>query len=376
MIQAIAILCLAVYGALISLIVGMKLEYGKKYDVSDSKTGLLFSGFMLAGAIGVIFLSSMIDILGYRTVTIFGFFFTSVALLMLAMARNYTWTLAMYIILSIGAMCIISTGNTILPQVLFGGENESAATNLGNAFYGVGAFLVSYTLTGALRKFGQKATITFFALILMAIAIMAFFAEFPVNESTFSFKDLPAVLTNPIFILALAANFFGAGVENGVNSWANTYMSRLGADDQTANRSLSVFFVAVFVSRLIAATFVTPANTPIVLLGIAVISVVVLSVMIATSSHKIGLVCVGLMGMLMGSVCPDVFGFMFSNTDPAYHGTAFGILFATGLAGASVISGLVGMVTRKRSFKFGFVVNIAGSVLLAACAIIAAVIGA
>ena len=42
MIQAIAILCLAIYGALISLIVGMKLEYGKKYNVNDSKTGLLF----------------------------------------------------------------------------------------------------------------------------------------------------------------------------------------------------------------------------------------------------------------------------------------------------------------------------------------------
>ena len=374
MIQAIAILCLAVYGALISLIVGMKLEFGKKYNVSDSKTGLLFSGFMLAGAIGVIFLSSMIDVLGYRTVTIFGFCFTSVALLILAMTKSYRSTLAMYIILSIGAMCIISTGNTILPQVLFGGENESAATNLGNAFYGVGAFWVSYTLTGALRKFGQKATISFFAVIVMAVAVLSIFAEFPVNESTFSFKDLPAVLTNPIFILALAANFFGAGVENGVNSWANTYMSRLGADDQTANRSLSVFFVAVLVSRLIAATFVTPENTPLVLLGIAIISVAVLTVMIITSSHKVGLVCVGLMGMLMGSVCPDIFGYMFSHTDPAYHGTAFGILFATGLAGASVISALVGAMTRKRSFKFGFIVNIAGSVLLAACAIIATLI--
>lgn len=374
MIQTIAILCLAVYGALISLIVGMKLEYGKKYNVSDSKTGLLFSGFMLAGSIGVIFLSSMIDILGFRTVTIFGFFFTSVTLLMLALAKSYKWTLAMYIMLSIGAMCIISTGNTILPKVLFGGENESAATNLGNAFYGVGAFLVSYTLTGALRRFGQKAVISFFAMIVMAVAVLSFFAEFPVNESTFKFEDLPAVLTSPVFILALAANFFGAGVENGVNSWANTYMSRLGADDQTANRSLSVFFVAVLIARLIAATFVTPANTPMVLLVIAVISIAVLSVMIATSNHKIGLVCVGVMGILMGSVCPDIFAYMFSHTDPAYHGTAFGILFATGLAGASVISALVGIVTRKHSFKFGFIVNIAGSALLAACAIIAALV--
>ena len=368
MIQAIAILCLAVYGALISLIVGMKLEFGKKYNLSDDKVGLLFSSFMLAGAIGVIFLSSMIDILGHRTVTIFGFTFTAIALFMLGLTRTYRQTLAMYIILSIGAMCIISTGNTILPQVLFGGENESAATNLGNAFYGVGAFLVSYTLTGVLKTFGQKKTLGFFAILVLAVAVLSLFAEFPVNESSFEFSDLPAVLTEPIFILALAANFFGAGVENGVNSWANTYMSRLGADDTLANRSLSAFFIAVLISRLIAATFVTPLNTPAILTGIALTSIVVMIVMISTRSRRVGIICVALMGLLMGSVCPDIFGYMFSNTDPAYHGTAFGILFATGLAGGSVISGLVGAVAKKRDFKYGFIVNIAGAFLLGICA--------
>lgn len=89
---------------------------------------------MLAGAIGVVFLSSMIDVLGHRIVTVFGFTFTTLALLLLAFARTYRQTLVMYVVMSVGAMCIISVGNTILPHVLFGGGNESAATNLGNAF--------------------------------------------------------------------------------------------------------------------------------------------------------------------------------------------------------------------------------------------------
>ena len=262
MIQIIAILCLAIYGAIISLLVGLKLDIAKRFGLNDTKVGLLFSSFMLAGAIGVVFLSSMIDVLGHRIVTVFGFTFTTLALLLLAFARTYRQTLVMYVVMSVGAMCIISVGNTILPHVLFGGGNESAATNLGNAFYGVGAFLVSYNLTGMLLRVGYKRTVSVFAGLVLVCAVLSLFAEYPVIISAFSFADLPQVLTSSFFLMALITNFFGAGVENGVGSWANTYMSRLGSTDKQANMTLSLFFVAVLVSRLVTATFVTPVNTP------------------------------------------------------------------------------------------------------------------
>lgn len=48
MIQLIAILCLAVYGALISLLVGLKHDIAERLRVDDSEAGILFSGFMFA----------------------------------------------------------------------------------------------------------------------------------------------------------------------------------------------------------------------------------------------------------------------------------------------------------------------------------------
>ena len=148
MIQLIAILCLAVYGALISLLVGLKHDIAERLRVDDSKAGILFSGFMFAGAVGVIVLSASIDLLGHALVSRFGFGFTAAALLLLAFCRRYGQYLSVYVLLSVGAMCIISVGNTLLPLVLFGGGNAAAATNLGNGFYGVGAFFVSFFLTG------------------------------------------------------------------------------------------------------------------------------------------------------------------------------------------------------------------------------------
>lgn len=370
MIQIIAILCLAIYGALISLLVGLKLDIAKRFGVNDSKVGLLFSSFMLAGAIGVVFLSSMIDVLGHRTVTVFGFGFTALSLFLLASARTYRQTLLMYVVMSVGAMCIISVGNTILPLVLFSGGNESAATNLGNAFYGAGAFLASYYLTNMLLRFGYKRTVSAFALLVLTVATLSFFAAYPVIGSSFRFADLPQVLTSSFFLMALATNFFGAGVENGVGSWANTYMSRLGSSDKQANTTLSLFFIAVLVSRLTAATFVTPSNTPLVLLGIAVLACAVLTVMVLSRHKAVGMAGIIALGLLMGSACPNIFGYMFSKVDTAYHGTSFGILFATGLAGGSVLPGLVGLAARKRGLRFGFIVNIAGAILLGFCTLI------
>lgn len=370
MIQVIAILCLAAYGAIISLLVGLKLDISRRYRVSDSKIGLMFSSFMLAGAVGVIFLSALIDVLGHKTITIFGFAFTALSLMLLANVRNYRQSLLMYVVMSVGTMCIISVGNTILPLVLFGGQNASAATNLGNAFYGVGAFFVSYFLTNFLSRYGYRKTVAWFGFFMLLIAAMALFADYPDVDSEFRFAELPEVLMNPCFLIALIANFFGAGVENGVGSWSNTFMVRLGSSDKQANTVLSMFFIAVLVSRLVTALFVTPDNTPVVLLCISVFSVIVLAVMTMSNKRIVGIIGVIFMGLLMGSVCPNIFGYMFSKTDVAYHGTAFGILFAMGLAGGSVIPGLVGFISRKRNFRFGFIVNIAGAILLGMTALL------
>ena len=347
MIQLIAILCLAVYGALISLLVGLKHDIAERLRVDDSKAGILFSGFMFAGAVGVIVLSASIDLLGHALVARFGFGFTAAALLLLAFCRRYGQYLSVYVLLSVGAMCIISVGNTLLPLVLFGGGNAAAATNLGHGFYGVGAFIVS-----------------FFA------AVEASLAEYPVNESHFNFGELPAVLTSSFFLIALVTNFFGAGVENGVSAWANTYMSRLGAADKLANQVLSLFFIAVMVSRLVTATFVTAANTPIVLLILALIAIVTLVVMTLLKNRIVAAVGVVVLGLAMGSVCPNIFGYMFSRVDSAFHGTAFGITFATGLLGASVLPYLIGAVSKRTSLRRGYLVNLAGAVLFGLCAVI------
>ena len=72
----------------------------------------------------------------------------------------------------------------------------------------------------------------------------------------------------------------------------------------------------------------------------------------------------------MGTLCPNIYGNMFSNDDPSYNCTAFGVIFAVGLAGSSVLPALIGVVSKRSSLRTAFAVNMAGAALFGVCALV------
>jgi hypothetical protein len=88
-----------------------------------------------------------------------------------------------------------------------------------------------------------------------------------------------------------------------------------------------------------------------------------LTVMLSSKKIAVGAAGIIVMGLLMGSVCPNIFGYMFSKVEVSFHGAAFGILFALGVTGGSVIPGLVGITSRKSALQKGFRVNLIAAFL-------------
>jgi len=129
-----AILCATIYGMVISLLLALKLEISKKLNLDDAKTGSLFSAFMLTGAISVIIIASLIDFYGHKVLAVSGFAVVSISAVILSRAKSYKTALFAHILISLGAMCLTSVGNTLMPHVLFGGKTAPAAINLGSLF--------------------------------------------------------------------------------------------------------------------------------------------------------------------------------------------------------------------------------------------------
>ena len=370
MIQTTAILCIGVYGLVISYLLAMKHEIAQRTKIDDAKAGALFSAFMISGAVMVMLLSPLIDAFGHKVLAAVGFLLLGVCGVLLSRARSYSMTLVTYAMTAVGGMTIISTGNTLLPLVLFGGNNAPAAVNLGNVFYGVGAFAGSLSIGFILKKVGISGTSLLFAAVFALPLVFVFGSTFPELKSGFSPALATTVFANKFFWIAIVANFFAAGVENGVCAWLNTSLVRRGLSDRAASQALSVFFIGIMVSRLISVTFVTPTNTGLAIAANAAIAAIFAALLMLNCGKRTAAALFILCGLVVGPNCPNIFGYLFGHIDPRLHGTAFGFCFAAGLLGASVSPGLVGLVSKRTNLNRGFAVNVAFAIGLLLAALV------
>jgi len=277
------------------------------------------------------------------------------------------------ILLGIGAMCL-NLGNTLIPMVLFPG-NPAAALNLGNVFFGIGAFITPFLVGMLLNRLGYKPTGTIIAFILLAPVVLAILASYPaVQKSGLTLAGAVGnafgLLANPAVIIAALALFCYIGLEVSMGGWITTYATAEGFDAKGASMVLSSFWIGLMVARLVTSQFVTPANGVMVITVLAVIAAVSIGLMIATSSKSVAALSVVITGLAFGPLFPTIVGVTFSKIDPSLYGSTFGIIFAVGLLGGSTIPAAIGIYSRGKSIKKSLPIAMAAALVLFVIALI------
>lgn len=370
MTQSVAIFCILMYGMLISLMLASKLPIQKKLNLTDNQAGMLFSAFMITGAVSVLILSPMIDLFGHKVLIASGFTAIVLALLLIGSLRSYRIVLLGHALLSTGAMAIISAGNTMLPHVLFGGKNPPAAVNMGNVFYGAGAFFVSLTIGYVISRTSFRKAFGLYSLLFIIPPVLALSAAYPSINTGFSYSDLLTLITNPFVLIAILANFFASGVENGVGAWLTTFLNQRGMTEKSANMMLGLFFVSIMVSRLGSALLVTIETIALSITICAAIALLMLLLLMLNRSKAAAIAAFLVLGLTLGPNVPNIFGYLFSSIDPRLHGSAFGICFTAGLTGAGIFPGITSLLTRKIRLQKAFVVNLTGAAILLAASML------
>jgi len=139
--KAVALLCVFGLGVCFSLLGSISVKLMPRLKIDQGKFGSLISAFMFSCLIASLVVGVVIDSLGYKPVAIFGFVLTALCIFLLAGGKTYGMVLMPCLLLGFGAMALNTAGNTLIPVVLFGGQNPAAASNLGNVFFGLGVFL-------------------------------------------------------------------------------------------------------------------------------------------------------------------------------------------------------------------------------------------
>jgi fucose permease len=351
-------ICFVIVGAI-------SVEYQKALNIPN--IGDLALALFLTSAIVELVIGPLVDKLGYKPVSIVGFLVAAASMVVLETAPSLDMAILGCILLGIGAMCLNTVGNTLIPVVLFGGKDPARASNFGNAFFGLGL-----VVTPLLFSFVDwKVALFILAGLFVVGLLLAFATVFPQVSTGYQFAMAVKVLGKPAVIVGTLALFCYISLETSMSTWSKPYMTEMlgGAGNpaavQQAGFALSLFGVAMMVGR-----FATSAVKNLTAIGVrliasaAVVSALAILAMITTGSATVAMACVALTGLVFAPIFPTIVGVTFAKFDPSLYGSIFGIMFSIGLLGATFVPKIIGNLSAGGSVQASLKIVLAMAVAL------------
>ncbi len=339
---------MAVFGlAICFVIVGaISVEYQAALNIEN--IGNLTFALFLTSAIVQLIIGPSVDRFGYKPVALVGFAVAALSMILLRLAATYEMAVVACILTGVGAMCLNTVGNTLIPVVLFKGKDPARASNFGNGFFGLG--LVVTPLVFSLVNY--RAGLVLLAALFAIGLVMAMATKFPTVSTGYQFSMAFALLRNPAVIVAALALFCYIALESSMTTWSKPYMTELlgGAANPSAARNaglvLSLFGVAMMVGRFATSAVKNLTKIGVTLIAVAaLVAVGTILVMIMTSSSTLASAAVILTGLVFAPIFPTIVGVTFAKFEPRLYGSIFGIIFAVGLLGGTFVPQIVGSLS-------------------------------
>lgn len=379
--KIVALLCVFGLGMCFSLLGSISVKLMPRLKIDQGKFGSLISTFMLSCLIASLIVGVVVDKIGYRPVAIFGFVVTAFCIFTLAYGKTYAAVLLPCLLLGFSAMALNTAGNVMGPLVLFGGENEAAASNLINVFFGLGLFLTPLIVSFLFRKTSYEKAISTLGVIVLAPVVFALIAKYPQSQAGFALKDAFSLLANPTVLVAGFVLFCYISLESSFCNWLPPFgkevigKSRPDTDsdavDASAQRLLSLFAVAMMVGRLIASQISTiTAYGSWFIAGASLAAVLIILAMTVSKSAIQAQVLAILAGLFFAPCFPTTVGVTFSKFSPEIRGSVFGIIFAIGLLGAVIVPKAIGNMAKGSSVQKSLRLLVPACVLLIILALV------
>jgi len=364
-------MCFAILGS-----IGVKLMPRLKID--QSKFGTMISAFMFTCLLASLVMGVVVDKIGFKPVAIFGFIATAACIFILAYGKTFLSCLVPCLLLGFGAMALNTAGNTLIPSILYGGENPAAASNMGNIFFGLGLFLTPLVVSFLFKKVSYEKAVAALGVIVLAPVVVAVLAIYPPASAGFAIDDAVALLAEPVVLVAALALFCYISLESSFCNWLAPYGKEVLSKDAEGDSSvfdakgqqlLSVFAIAMMAGRL-CASFI-PWITTYGGMFIAGASIVVAAIIFAMSLGKKSWLwgLAALAGFAFAPCFPTIVG-VTASKHPENFGSVFGIIFAIGLLGGVFVPKTIGKLAEGSSIQKSIKLLIPACVLLVVFAII------
>lgn len=317
---------------------------------------LLYVGILIASLMA----GPLIDHIGHKLVLLISALLVSLGMLLLSAAHSISAAGAAAIALGLGGGGLNTCTSALVSELY--GERRGAMLNVLGIFFGIGALcipLLAATLEG---RFTVVQLLIFCSLLSGLCAITYAVLRFPAltEAHAFSWRETLRVATyGGIWLIGLLL-LFESGNEASVSGWTSTYANASGLSSRTATLVLAVYWAALMLSRLIAASLLRVMGKAHLILVSAVLSVIGCGILLSAQSVVWLSIGVGVIGLSHGPIFPTALAIA-GDRYSAVAGTVFGLLFSIALVGGMTFPWAVGHVSQRFTVRIGMVVPLVGA---------------
>lgn len=333
------------------LLGSISVELMDSLKINEAKFGTLVMGLFLTSCIVQLIIGPLVDKLGYKPIAILGFVVTSVSMFLLAFASSFGFALIACILLGIGAMSLNTVGNTLIPVVLFKGEDPARASNFGNAFFGLGYVITPFLFVFFLKNLNltYSTSLSIIGILVVIFLVFALTTTYPQVATGYRLSMAIKLLGRGTVLIAALALFCYMSLEISMGTWIRKLMEQLFEKNNDLNAAfyaglvLSSFGAAMMLGRFLSSLVknLTAIGTKVIII-MAVISLAAIVLMIFTNSPALAMVAIFIAGLAFAPIFPTIVGVTFAKFDPSLYGSIFGIIFAVGLLGATFVPKFIG----------------------------------
>jgi fucose permease len=346
---------MAVFSLGISFIIigAISEELKRDLAITNAEIGNLVLALFLTSMIVQLVIGPLVDKFGHKPLAIVGFLVASAGMFLIALAPSFQAAFLACILLGIGAMCLNTVGNTLIPVVLFGGADPARASNFGNAFFGLGYVITPLVFSLiASSALGYRTGVYLLGGLFLVFLIAALGSRFPRVSTGYRFSMAFRLLGNGTVLVAALALFCYISLEISMATWSKPYMTELfggaASPGAVANAGfiLSLFGVAMMVGRFLTSTVknLTAIGVKLVAAMSAIATAAIL-LMVLTHGPALAIVAVVLTGLVFAPIFPTIVGVTFARFDAGLYGSIFGIMFAVGLLGGTFVPQIIGSLS-------------------------------
>jgi len=346
---------MAVFSLGISFIIigAISEELKRDLAITNAEIGNLVLALFLTSMIVQLVIGPLVDKFGHKPLAIVGFLVASAGMFLIALAPGFQAAFLACILLGIGAMCLNTVGNTLIPVVLFGGADPARASNFGNAFFGLG-YVITPLIFSLIAGYalGYKTGVYFLGGLFLVFLIAAVSSTFPRVSTGYRFSMAFRLLGNGTVLVAALALFCYISLEISMATWSKPYMTELfgGAASPGAVAKagwiLSLFGVAMMVGRFLTSTVKNLTAIGVKLVAtMSAIAMLAILLMVVTQVPALAIVAVMLTGLVFAPIFPTIVGVTFARFDAGLYGSIFGIIFAVGLLGGTFVPQIIGSLS-------------------------------